>query len=68
MRAQEYPKELFDTYVACDACTDRTKDIALRQGAFVLERNDPQHPGKTYNVGWALTQISPCLLRRHSPL
>jgi cellulose synthase/poly-beta-1,6-N-acetylglucosamine synthase-like glycosyltransferase len=57
LRAQEYPKELFDIYVACDACTDKTKDIALSQGAFVLERNDPQRPGKTYNVGWALTQI-----------
>lgn len=57
LKQQEYPKEYFDIYVACDSCTDRTKDIAEACGAFVLERNDPEHPGKTHNVGWALTQI-----------
>lgn len=57
LKAQDYPEEFFDIYVACDACTDRTKDIAQAYGAFVLERNDPQRPGKTHNVGWALTQI-----------
>lgn len=57
LKQQDYPKELFDIYVACDSCTDRTKDIAQACGAFVLERHDPKRPGKTHNVGWALTQI-----------
>lgn len=57
LKQQQYPQEFFDIYVACDACTDRTRDIALSQGAFVLERHDPKRPGKTHNVGWALTQI-----------
>lgn len=57
LRNQEYPEHCIDIYVACDACTDGTKDVALRYGAFVLERNDPKHPGKTHNVRWALSKI-----------
>ncbi|MBC7217354.1 MAG: glycosyltransferase family 2 protein [Candidatus Caldatribacterium sp.] len=50
LKRQEYPREFFDVYVACDACTDRTKEVALAHGAFVLERNDPKRPGKTHDA------------------
>lgn len=57
LKNQKYPRHCIDIYVACDACTDRTKDVALHYGTFVLERNDPEHPGKTHNVRWALSKI-----------
>ncbi|MCX7668197.1 MAG: glycosyltransferase, partial [Atribacterota bacterium] len=57
LREQRYPSSCFDIYVACDACTDATPQIAQRYQAQVILRNDPQHPGKTQNINFALSQI-----------
>ncbi|MGQ9623504.1 MAG: glycosyltransferase family 2 protein [Candidatus Caldatribacteriaceae bacterium] len=57
LKNQKYPEHCIDIYVACDACTDRTRDVALLHGASILERNDPKLPGKTHNVRWALSKI-----------
>lgn len=57
LERQQYPKQYFDVYVSCDNCSDNTADIAKAKHALPLIRNDPLHPGKTWNVRWALTQI-----------
>ncbi len=55
---QDYPTSHFDIYVICDNCTDNTAQIAHYFGARVLSRYDPEHPGKTHNIRWALSQIT----------
>lgn len=57
LREQSYPSSHFDIYVACDSCTDATPRIAEKYKARVILRHDPQHPGKTQNIRFALSQI-----------
>lgn len=40
LRAQNYPSELFDVFVAPNHCTDRTAEIAASRGAKVLSISD----------------------------
>ncbi len=40
LRAQNYPSELFDVFVAPNHCTDRTAEIAAERGAKVLSISD----------------------------
>lgn len=56
-RAQDYPRQLFDTIVVADNCTDRTAAIAREHGATVLERIDEADRGKGYAIRWALESI-----------
>ena len=49
---QEYPKELIDTYVIADNCTDGTADVARSSGANVLERCNHELVGKGYALDW----------------
>ena len=56
-RIQDYPRELFDTIVVADNCTDGTADIGRRQGAIVLERVDDGKRGKGYTIKHALETI-----------
>jgi 1,2-diacylglycerol 3-beta-glucosyltransferase len=56
-RAQDYPRQLFDTIVVADNCTDRTAVIAREHGATVLERIDEAKRGKGYAIQWALESI-----------
>jgi cellulose synthase/poly-beta-1,6-N-acetylglucosamine synthase-like glycosyltransferase len=57
LKEQNYPDSYFDIYVACDSCTDATPQIARTYGASVITRHDPQNPGKTQNIKFALSRI-----------
>ena len=40
LKKQRYPKDYYDIYVIADNCTDRTAEIARKEGAIVYERFD----------------------------
>ena len=56
LKAQNYPKELFDIYVIADNCTDNTAEIARNAGAIVYERFDSTKKTKGYAMQWFLKQ------------
>ncbi len=49
-----YPRELFEVMVLADNCTDNTADEALAAGALVVERVQPENPGKGQALDWFL--------------
>lgn len=51
--AQDYPRELFQIFVSCDNCTDRTAEVAREAGAVALLRSDLERAGKQWNLQWA---------------
>lgn len=53
-RALDYPAAQFDVFVIADNCGDATAERAAAAGAIVLERSDPNHPGKGQALDWAL--------------
>ena len=50
----DYPKELYDVYVIADNCTDKTAEIAKKEGAIVYERFDEKRKTKGYALNWFL--------------
>ena len=56
LKAQDYPKELYDIYVIADNCTDDTARIAKETGATVLKRFDEDHKTKGFALNWFLKQ------------
>lgn len=56
LKAQDYPKELFDIYVIADNCTDNTAEVARNAGAIVYERFDATKKTKGYAMQWFLKQ------------
>jgi len=38
----DYPKELYDIFVICDNCTDRTAHISKSMGVYAMERHNPK--------------------------
>ena len=56
LKAQDYPKDLYDIYVIADNCTDRTAEVARKAGAIVYERFDPTKKTKGYALNWFLKQ------------
>jgi cellulose synthase/poly-beta-1,6-N-acetylglucosamine synthase-like glycosyltransferase len=53
----DYPKELYDIFVICDNCTDRTADIARSHGVYAMERRNPNLRGKGYAIEWMLKEL-----------
>lgn len=54
---QDYPRELLDTYVVADNCTDDTAAVARAAGARVLERFNKTEVGKSYALDALLYYI-----------
>jgi len=50
--AQDYPRESYDIFVIADNCSDHTGAAAEAKGARVFVRNDTQHVGKGFALGW----------------
>lgn len=57
IRAQSYPRELVDVFVAADNCTDDTAQIARAHGATVYERQNKLQVGKGYALRFLLGKI-----------
>ena len=55
-KAQDYPAELLDIYVAADNCTDATAAVAREAGAIVFERQSDT-VGKGYVMDFMLKEI-----------
>lgn len=51
---QNYPHELFNTFVVADNCTDNTAGVAKERGAIVLKRFHQENKGKGYAIKWAI--------------
>ena len=58
IRAQNYPAELTDIYVAADNCGDNTAAVARSHGAVVFERWDKNYVGKGYALNFLLKMIA----------
>lgn len=57
LKLQDYPKEFYDIYVIADNCTDNTKQVALDNGAFVIERFNKTYIGKGFALDYAIKYI-----------
>ena len=57
LKAMDYPKELFDIYVVCDHCTDRTEEIVREEGAVALIRVGSDRKGKGAALDWGLERV-----------
>ena len=57
IRAQDYPAELIDVFVAADNCTDDTAAIARAHGAHCYERYDPERRTKGYALQFLVENI-----------
>ena len=57
IRAQDYPAELIDIFIAADNCTDDTAAIARSLGAHCYERFDPDHRTKGYALQFLVENI-----------
>lgn len=57
LKAQDYPAEYMDVYVAADNCSDDTAGEARRHGARVFERVNRRQVGKGYALRWLLEKI-----------
>ncbi len=49
---QNYPRELYDIFVAADNCTDKTAAVARKHGAFVYKRYNTEKTGKGHALEW----------------
>lgn len=54
---QNYPRELYDVFVIADNCSDRTAEIAEKQGAKVFVRENKNERGKGYALEWMFNKI-----------
>lgn len=60
LRAQDYPSDLFDIFVAADHCHDHTAQVARRSGAICYERREGPRGRKAYPLQWLLERILTC--------
>ncbi|RUS45452.1 glycosyltransferase family 2 protein [Cohnella sp. AR92] len=55
---QEYPRELYDLFVICDNCSDRTAEVVRSYpGVYVYERAMPGKRGKGFAIEWMLKEL-----------
>lgn len=57
IKNQDYPSELIDIFIIADNCTDNTAQIALDNGAFVIERQNGKLIGKGYALDYGMNII-----------
>lgn len=58
LKHMKYPRELFDVFVICDNCTDRTADIVRSyHGVHAYIRTNPHLRGKGYALEWMFKEL-----------
>jgi hypothetical protein len=55
--ALDWPRDRLDVVVIADNCADDTGAHAAAAGARVLERHDPDRPGKGRALAWAIERL-----------
>lgn len=60
LKAQTYPHDMIDIFVAADNCDDNTAEVAAEHGAAVFERFDKEHIGKGYALKFLFEQKELC--------
>ena len=53
----DYPKDMYDVYVIADNCSDRTAEVARKEGAIVYERFNDEKRGKGYSLEWMFDNL-----------
>lgn len=53
----DYPKDKFQVFVIADNCSDKTAEIARRDGAICFERADDTRKGKGFALEWGFKRI-----------
>ena len=54
---QAYPREMLTVFVVADNCTDRTAEIARKEGAICYERDDAEHRTKGFALKYLFEKI-----------
>lgn len=57
LKSIKYPSDMYDIFVIADNCSDRTAEIARKNGARVYERFDPDHKGKGFGLEWMFKNL-----------
>ncbi|GBF74037.1 glycosyl transferase family 2 [Paenibacillus sp. 598K] len=57
LKRLDYPKELYDIFVICDNCTDKTAEVARSHGVRACVRTNPNLRGKGYAIEWMLEEL-----------
>jgi len=57
LQSLQYPRELYDTFVIADNCTDTTARVAREFGATVMERVDYIKKGKGHSLEWMFNKL-----------
>ncbi len=57
IKKQDYPKELLTIFVVADNCTDKTAEIARKNGAICYERFDNEHKTKGFALQYLFERI-----------
>lgn len=57
IKKQDYPSELLTTFVVADNCTDKTAEIARRNGAICYERFDNERKTKGFALQYLFESI-----------
>ncbi|WP_155890046.1 glycosyltransferase family 2 protein [Peribacillus kribbensis] len=52
-----YPKHLYDIYVICDNCSDKTAEEARNAGVTAMERKEPEKRGKGFGLEWMFERL-----------
>lgn len=57
LKALNYPRELYDIFVICDNCSDKTAEITKQHGVYAYERHNLNLRGKGYAIEWMLKEL-----------
>ena len=57
IKKQDYPDKLLTVFVVADNCTDKTADVARKNGAICYERFDSEHKTKGYALQYLFDRI-----------
>ncbi|MBU5344989.1 glycosyl transferase family 2 [Paenibacillus sp. LC231] len=57
LKQLDYPKHLYDVFVICDNCTDRTAEIVRAHGMNACVRTNQNLRGKGYAIEWMLKEL-----------